>query len=93
MFSCPHFSHLQIPGNSCAKTLEFLLQIFGMIYCKLTNAQQRQEQRHRELIQALSESKRINETPVKRKQVRRRFAMDKAGNLLGEEITEEVVEG
>ena len=36
MFSCPHFSHLQIPGNSCAKTLEFLLQIFGMIYCKLT---------------------------------------------------------
>ncbi len=56
------------------------------------NAQQRQEQRHRELIQALSEARRVNETPVKRKQVRRRFAMDKAGNLLGEEITEEVVE-
>ena len=56
------------------------------------NAQQRQDQRHRELMQALSESKKINETPVKRKQVRRRFAMDKQGNLLGEEITEEVVE-
>ena len=27
----------RIPGNSCAKTLEFLLQIFGMIYCKLTS--------------------------------------------------------
>ena len=56
------------------------------------NAQQKQEQRHRELIQALSESRRINETPVKRKQVRRRFAMDKQGNVLGEEITEEVEE-
>ena len=56
------------------------------------NAQQKQEQRYREIIQALSESRRINETPVKRKQVRRRFAMDKAGNLLGEEITEEVEE-
>ena len=56
------------------------------------NAQQKQEQRYRELIQALSESRRINETPVKRKQVRRRFAMDKQGNVLGEEITEEVEE-
>ena len=55
-------------------------------------AQQKQEQRHRELMQALSESKRINETPVKHKQVRRRFAMDKQGNVLGEEITEEVEE-
>lgn len=56
------------------------------------NAQQRQEQRYKEIIQALSESKRTNETPVRRKQTRRRFALDKAGNLLGEEITEEVEE-
>ena len=56
------------------------------------NAQQRAEQRHRELMQALSESKRINETPVKRKQTRRRFAMDTKGNLLGEEITEELID-
>lgn len=56
------------------------------------NAQQKQEQRYREFIQALSEAKRINETPVKKKQVRRRFAMDKQGNLLGEEITEEEIE-
>ena len=56
------------------------------------STQQKQEQRHRELMQALSESKRINETPVRRKQVQRRFAMDKEGNLLGEEITEEELE-
>lgn len=56
------------------------------------NAQQKQEQRHRELMQALSEVRRNNEAPVKRKQVRRRFAMDRAGNLLGEEITEEIGE-
>ena len=56
------------------------------------NAQKRQEQRHRELIQALREARRNNETPVKRKQIRRRFAMDRAGNLLGEEITEEDIE-
>lgn len=56
------------------------------------SAQQKQEQRHRELMQALSESRRINETPVKRKQVRRRFAMDNQGNVLGEEIMVEVVE-
>lgn len=56
------------------------------------NAQQKQEQRYKELMQALSEVRRNNEAPVKRKQVRRRFAMDRAGNLLGEEITEEIGE-
>lgn len=56
------------------------------------NAQQKQEQRYKELMQALSEVRRNTETPVKRKQVRRCFAMDKAGNLLGEEITEEDIE-
>ena len=56
------------------------------------NAQQKQEQRYKEIMKALSEVRRNNETPVKRKQTRRRFAMDKAGNLLGEEITEEIGE-
>ena len=56
------------------------------------NAQQKQEQRYKELMQALSEVRRNNETPVKRKQARRRFAMDREGNLLGEEITEEIGE-
>lgn len=56
------------------------------------NAQQRQEKRYNEIIKALNESKRANEIPVKRKQTRRRFAMDKEGNLLGEEITEENIE-
>lgn len=56
------------------------------------NAQKKQEQRYKELMQALSEVRRNNETSVKRKQVRRRFAMDREGNLLGEEITEEDIE-
>ena len=56
------------------------------------NAQLKQEQRYKELMQALSESRRNTEAPVKRKQVRRRFVMDKAGNLLGEEFSEEVGE-
>ena len=56
------------------------------------NAQQRAEQRHKELIQALSESRRVNKTPVKKRQARRRFAMDTKGNLLGEEIMEEFVD-
>lgn len=56
------------------------------------NVQQRQEQRYKEIMKALSEVRRNTETPVKRKQVRRRFAMDREGNILGEEITEEDIE-
>ena len=56
------------------------------------NAQQKQEQRYKEIMKALSVVRRNSETPVKRKQVRRRFAMDRAGNFLGEEITEEIGE-
>ena len=54
--------------------------------------QRREEQRYKELMQVLNESKRNNEIPIKRKQTRRRFAIDKEGNLLGEEISEEMVE-
>ena len=56
------------------------------------NAQKKAEQRHKELMKVLSETKRINETPARRKQTRKRFAMDTKGNLLGEEITEEFVD-
>lgn len=55
-------------------------------------AERREEERHQELMRALSESKRINETPVRTKKVRRRFVMDDDGYLLGEEITEEEIE-
>lgn len=55
-------------------------------------AERRDEERHRELMQALSESKRINEPSVRTKKVRRRFVMDDDGYLLGEEITEEEIE-
>jgi hypothetical protein len=50
------------------------------------------EQRHKELIRALSELQKNSVAPRKIKQVRRRLAVDREGNLLGEEITEEVVE-
>ena len=53
------------------------------------SSQQRAEQRHKELMKALSEVGRSNNSPVKRQQTRRRFAVDREGNLLGEEITEE----
>ncbi len=56
------------------------------------NTERRNEERHRELIQALDKARRINETPVRTKKVRRRFVMDDEGFLLGEEITEEEVE-
>ena len=52
-----------------------------------------EEQRHRELMSVLNEYR--NSTPSeprRKKQVRRRFAQDKDGNLLGEEITEEEIE-
>ena len=56
------------------------------------NAQQRAEQRHKELMKALSESQKTSVTPRRIKQVRRRIAVDREGNLLGEEITEEEIE-
>ncbi len=55
-------------------------------------AERRDEERHRELMQALDKAKRINETPVTTKKVCRRFVMDDEGYLLGEEITGEEVE-
>ena len=55
------------------------------------NTERRAEQRHRELMQALEEARRQPQPPAQRrvKQVRRRFAQDKHGNILGEEISEE----
>ena len=57
------------------------------------NAHRREEQRHRELMRALEECRKSTlPAPRRRKQIRRRFAQDKNGNLLGEEITEEELE-
>ncbi len=58
------------------------------------NAERRAEQRHRELMRALDEASRQPNPPAQRrvKQVRRRFAQDKNGNILGEEISEEELE-
>ena len=58
------------------------------------NSERKAEQRHRELMQALDEARRQAQPPVQRrvKQVRRRFAQDKNGNILGEEISEEELE-
>ena len=56
------------------------------------NAQRREEQRHRELMRALEECHNSPLAPRRKKQVRRRFAQDKNGNLLGEEIIEEELE-
>ncbi|MCR4948375.1 MAG: hypothetical protein K6A15_04390 [Treponema sp.] len=55
------------------------------------NAERRAEQRHRELMRVLEEESRRSQAPAQRrtKQVRRRFAQDRNGNILGEEITEE----
>ncbi len=54
-------------------------------------AERRAEQRHRELMRALDEASKRPQPPAQRrtKQVRRRFAQDSNGNILGEEITEE----
>ena len=58
------------------------------------NSERKAEQRHRELMQALDEARRQAQPPAQRrvKQVRRRFAQDKNGNILGEEISEEELE-
>ena len=57
-------------------------------------AERRAEQRHRELMRVLVEESRRHQTPApgRTKQVRRRFAQDRNGNILGEEITEEELE-
>lgn len=57
-------------------------------------AERRAEQRHRELMRVLEEESRRSQPPAPRrtKQVRRRFAQDSNGNILGEEITEEELE-
>ncbi len=54
-------------------------------------AERKAEQRHRELMRVLEEESRRHQAPAPRrtKQVRRRFAQDRNGNILGEEITEE----
>lgn len=51
-------------------------------------AQIRADKRHRELMTALSESKEV--APRKTKRTQRRIAKDKEGNLLAEEIIEEI---
>lgn len=51
-------------------------------------AQIRADRRHRELMRALSESKEV--APRKTKRTQRRIAKDKEGNVLAEEIIEEV---
>ena len=56
------------------------------------NAQRREEQRHKELMRILSENRNNPPAPRRTRQVRRRFAQDKEGNILGEEITEEELE-
>ena len=58
------------------------------------NAERRAEQRHRELMQELEEARRHSQPPAQRKTkgVRRRFAQDRNGNVLGEEITEEEID-
>ena len=56
------------------------------------NAQRREEQRHKELMRILSENLNNPPAPRRTRQVRRRFAQDKDGNILGEEITEEELE-
>ena len=43
-------------------------------------------------MRALSESQKSSSAPRRIKQVRRRIAVDREGNLLGEEITEEEME-
>lgn len=51
------------------------------------NAQVNAEKRHKELMEALSESREVS--PKKAKRTQRRIAKDKYGNVLAEEIIEE----
>ena len=57
------------------------------------DAQRRAEQRHRELMRILEEERNSKPPAPKRTRItRRRFAQDKNGNILGEEITQEELE-
>ncbi len=77
-------------------TLGIILFIIGCCMSSYEDnaysAQMREEQRHRELMRALEECRNSPPAPRRKKHVRRRFAQDKNGNLLGEEITEEELE-
>lgn len=52
------------------------------------NAQRNAEKRHRELMKVLSEPSEV--VPKRTKRTQRRIAKDKEGNMLAEEIIEEV---
>ena len=68
--------------------------------------QRRAERRHRELMRELGECRKENEAkklvppscstnvmPKQERRTRRRIAKDKDGNVLAEEITEEIING
>ena len=56
------------------------------------NAQKSAEARHRELMRELEECRQEKELMVREeRRARRRIAKDKDGNLLADEITEEIV--
>lgn len=54
------------------------------------NNQRNAEARHRELMQILEENKR-EVAPREERRARRRIAKDKEGNVLAEEVTEEII--
>ena len=56
------------------------------------NNQRNAEARHRELMRQLEECRQEKElVPREERRARRRIAKDKEGNLLAEEITEEII--
>jgi len=70
------------------------------------DSQVRAERRHKELMRELEECRRENEAkklvlpncdtnvmPRRERRARRRIAKDKDGNILAEEITEEIING
>ena len=58
------------------------------------NNQKRAEARHRELMRQLEECRQERElAPREERRARRRIAKDKDGNILAEEITEEIING
>ena len=55
-------------------------------------SQKQAEQRHRELMRALEEARQERElAPREERRARRRIAKDKNGNILAEEVTEEII--
>lgn len=55
-------------------------------------SQKRAEQRHRELMRTLEEARQERElAPREERRARRRIAKDKDGNILAEEVTEEII--